>query len=143
MSTGYPVALVAEADGLRAVVRDLPEVLTWGDDEAEALANAADAIEVVLGAAMDEGRAVPEPSPPLHGERLVALPAQFAAKLAVWRLWHASGLTKSAFARLLGVTETEARRILDATHPTKLPTLEAAARALGKRLVIGVEDAAA
>jgi len=35
------------------------------------------------------------------------------------------------------------RRILDPKHPTKLPALTAALRALGKRLVVGVIDAEA
>jgi antitoxin HicB len=38
--------------------------------------------------------------------------------------------------------EKEIRRILDPKHPTKLPAMAEALRALGKRLVIGVEEAA-
>ena len=39
------------------------------------------------------------------------------------------------------VDAQQARRILDPMHPTKLVTLIAALRALGRRLVIGVEHA--
>jgi hypothetical protein len=38
--------------------------------------------------------------------------------------------------------EKEVRRILDPKHPTKLPTLTATFRALGKRLLVGVMEAA-
>lgn len=142
MSTSYPVALARDESGeLRAVFRDLPEILTWGEDEAEALAAAADALEVAVGGLMDRGRDVPPPSPPVPGEHLVVLPAQLAAKLAVWRAWRENGISKSELARRLGITETEARRILDPKHATKLPTLDAAARALGKRLVVDLEAA--
>jgi len=48
-----------------------------------------------------------------------------------------------AVARRIGKDEKEVRRILDPTHPTKLPALTAALRALGKRLVVGVTEAEA
>ncbi|NJL08185.1 MAG: helix-turn-helix domain-containing protein, partial [Methylacidiphilales bacterium] len=60
----------------------------------------------------------------------------------VWRAWRASGLSKVELARLMGVAETEVRRILDPEHATKLATLEAAARALGHRITVEVAQAA-
>ena len=45
-------------------------------------------------------------------------------------------MTKTAFARLIGRDEKEARRILDPKHATKLATLSEALHALGKRLRI-------
>ncbi len=66
-----------------------------------------------------------------------------AAKLAVLEAFAASGLSKSELARRIGKNEREARRILDPRHPTKLPALTAALRALGKRLVVGVMEAKA
>ena len=62
-----------------------------------------------------------------------------AAKLAVLDAFRASGLSKPELSRRLGRDE-EVRRILDPMHPTKLPTLRAALAALGRRLVIGVEE---
>jgi len=47
-----------------------------------------------------------------------------------------------AFARRIGKAETEAYRVLDPDHATKLASLEAALRALGKEVVISVKDAA-
>jgi hypothetical protein len=44
--------------------------------------------------------------------------------------------------RRMGKDEKEIRRILDPKHPTKLPAMVEALRALGKRLVVGVEEAA-
>jgi antitoxin HicB len=43
-------------------------------------------------------------------------------------------------ARRIGKDEKEVRRILDPKHPTKLPALTAALRALGKRLVVAVTE---
>ena len=143
MTAAYPVELRREADGdLHVYVRDLPNVVTSGADDREALDMAADAIGVVIERLIERGDDVPAPSPLREGERLVAVPAEAAAKLLVWRAWRASGLSKSALAERLRVLETEARRILDPRHGTKLGKLDAAARALGKRLVLSIEDAA-
>lgn len=50
---------------------DLEEALTSGRTEAEALANAVDALETVLEWRMEEGRSVPRPSP-ARGRPMVA-----------------------------------------------------------------------
>lgn len=136
MKTAYPVLLTATEDEVIVSCRDLPEVVTSGRTEAEAMEMAEDAIDVVVSAAMDDGRDVTEPSEPEPGEVLVNLPAQTAAKLAVWRAFLAAGISKSELARRLGVGENEARRILSPRYRTKLDRLEDAARALGARIVI-------
>lgn len=143
MKTAYPVSLTPDENGEFLVqARDLPEVLTWGRTEGEALAMAEDALAVVVSAALDDGRPVPEPSPLQPGEHLVGLPAQLGAKIAVFRAWRDSGISKSELARRLGVAENEARRILDPHYNTKLDKLDAAARALGRRLTISLDDVA-
>jgi antitoxin HicB len=52
-------------------------------------------------------------------------------------------MSKTDFAKILGKDAKEARRILDPRHPTKLITLMGALAALGKRLIVAVEDAPA
>ena len=54
--------------------RDLPECLTSGADEVEALEEAQDALEAVIAARINRGDAIPTPSEPLPGEHLVAVP---------------------------------------------------------------------
>lgn len=126
-----------DTDFVRVEVRDLPEVQTSGRTEDEALEMAADAIDVAVGWMMELGLDVPTPSPPEPGEHLVPLPAMLAAKLAVYRAFRQAGISEAELARRLGLGETEARRILDPDHPTKLDRLDKAARALGVRLVVG------
>ena len=65
-----------------------------------------------------------------------------ALKLAVIEAFIAAGISKSELGRRLGKGETEARRILDPDHPTKLVALQAALRLLGKQVVVSVRDAA-
>lgn len=137
----YAVALTREGDDIVVSVRDLPEVCTSGDDEAEALSLAADAIAAIVEHRMAKDQPLPAPSPAQPGEHLVALPAPLAAKAAVYGAWRASGMKKTELARLLGRSETEVRRILDPRYGTKLDQLDEAARALGGRLAVGFVSA--
>lgn len=136
MKTAYAVRLTPVEDEVIVSCRDLPEVVTSGRDETDALAMAEDAIDVAVSFAIDDGIEVAEPSELEPGEVLVNLPAQTAAKLAVWRAFLSAGISKSELARRLGVGENEARRILSPRYRTKLDRLEDAARALGARIVI-------
>jgi antitoxin HicB len=71
---------------------------------------------------------------------IIALPAQLAAKLAVYRTWRETGISKMALARKLGIAEGEARRILNPRYGTEHDRLEAVLAVLGDRLVIGTEQ---
>lgn len=141
MQNAYPVFVQSDDGDLVVRSRDLPELLTFGHDEAEALANAAEALEVVALTYVEKGLPLPSPSKPQEGERLVYLSAPVAAKLAVWQAFVASGLSKSELARRMGVAEGEVRRILDPDYGSKLDKLDLAARALGMRLVVSAEAA--
>lgn len=127
----------AEEDG-DIVVRsaDMPELLTAGATHQEAADLAEDALAVVLLTYLEKGQALPEPRKPKAGERLIVVPAATAAKIAVIQAFRAAGISKSELARRLEVGENEARRILDPDHPTKLDKLDAAARALGRRISV-------
>jgi antitoxin HicB len=72
---------------------------------------------------------------------LVAPQTTDVLKIAVVEAWLESGLTKSDFARALGVDEKEARRILDPDAATKANRLEDALTVLGRTLHIAVEAA--
>jgi antitoxin HicB len=132
-----------EDHGIVVSFPDVPEAITQGDDEADAYAQAEEALGLAL--LTYPARGLPLPRAKAHrGEGLVpvAVEAEVAAKLAVIEAVRASGITKSEFARRIGKDEKEARRILDPKHPTKLTTVTAALRELGQRLVIGVEPVA-
>ena len=141
MSNGYPIALNwnEEDRAYHVRCRDLPEVLTAGATKAKAFENATDALVVAIAGRIEDEDLIPAASKPHRGERLIALPAQLAAKLAVYRAWRETGITKEELARKLGIAEGEARRILDPRYGTKLDRLESALAALGHRLVIDTE----
>jgi antitoxin HicB len=134
----YPLSFVADGDEVVVRSRDFPELLTAGDTEEEAADLAEDALEVVALTYLEKGLPLPPASRPAKGERIVFLPAQVLAKIAVVLAWRQSGISKSELARRMGVAENEARRILDPNYGTKLDKLDAAARALGRHLVVGL-----
>jgi antitoxin HicB len=122
---------------------DVPEVITQGSGKTDARAMAEEALGLGLLTYLARGKTLPKPR--ARGRELVdivVLP-DVAAKLAVLESFAAAGITKTELARRIGRDEKEVRRILDPKHPTKLPALTAALRALGKRLVIGVTEAEA
>lgn len=131
----YPARFTVEADGSIAVgFRDLPEALTCGDNLDEALAEASDCLDVALSYRITRSQDVPLPSPTRRGERLIAPPAQTAAKLALYVSQRAAGLSNVALAKRLGCDEKAVRRLLDPRHASRLDRLADAIRATGGRL---------
>jgi antitoxin HicB len=122
---------------------DVPEAISQGRGEADARAMAEEALGLTLLAYLRRGAPLPKPRARGRGLVDVAVAPEVAAKLAVLESFAQAGITKSELARRIGKDEKEVRRILDPKHPTKLPALTAALRALGKRLVVGVTEAEA
>lgn len=141
----YYAKFEPDEGGFLVTFPGLPEAITGGADEAEAFANAQDALEIVLLTYVEKGQPLPpEATPPLDGARYerIAVSAAASAKLAFIEAFHASGLTRTALAGKLGKAENEVRRMLDPFHATKLQSLDDALHVLGKRLVVSVEEIA-
>jgi antitoxin HicB len=126
----------AEEGGFIVTCRDLPEVVTQGDDLEHALAQAADAMDEAFAGRIKRGDAFPVASTPKRAEHVVAPPAEMVAKAALYTVLKSSGVSKQELAHRLGIDEKEVRRLLDPRHGSKLPRLDDAVRALGGRLVI-------
>ena len=139
----YRVTLKRASNGtVIATFADVPEAHTVGNDKAQALARAPDALETALAIYVDERRDLPSPTRPRKGQRAVALPAMAAAKLAIYQAMRDQGVTQVELASRIGCDPKDVRRLLDLTHRSRLDRLEAALKALGKRLVVEVLDAA-
>jgi len=138
----YPVILEADDNGtLLVTCPDLPEVTTWGEDEADALQRAADAIEEALAARISHRDDIPEPTA-ASGRPVPSLPPLTIAKVALYRTAHASGTTKAELGRRLGWHAPQIDRLFDLRHHSKIEQIDQALRALGKRLVVSVQDSA-
>ena len=122
--------------------RDIPEAITQGSGEKDALWQAADCLEEAIAGRIADGREIPRASRARRRERLIPLPAPMAAKAALYLAMREAGMTNVQLARKLGCDEREVRRMLNPRHPTKLPRINEALDALGRRLVVSVEEAA-
>ncbi|MDP1527581.1 MAG: hypothetical protein Q8M20_17390 [Rhodocyclaceae bacterium] len=138
----YPVLLTAAPDGGYIVTcRDLPQLITQGEDEADALEQAVDAMDEVFATYMIEGLSFPNPSKAKRREHLVSPLAEAMAKAALYVAMREAGISKQQLAKRLGVDEKEVRRLLDPHYGSKLPRIAQAIQVLGQRLVIGLEPA--
>jgi len=139
----YPVKLSKDTNGtLLVTVPDIPGAATFGNDVADALRRAADAIASMLQARIADREDIPAPSAPKRGQKMVTLPAIVAAKLALYQAMIETGTRKSDLARKLGVHGPQVDRLLDLDHDSRLDQIENAARALGKEMHIELRPAA-
>ena len=121
--------------------RDVPEAITQGKGQKDALWQAADCLEEAIAGRLADGREIPAASRASRGERLIPVPAPMAAKAALYLAMEETGITNVRLAQKLDCDEKEVRRMLDPRHPTKLPRIKDALEVLGKRLVVSVEAA--
>jgi antitoxin HicB len=139
----YPAVLdSAEGDdaGYTVTFRDLPEAITEGDTEEQALRMAEDVLASALSYYAEQGKALPRPSAPKRGDRLVFLPTLIQAKLALWIRMGELGMTKADLADRLGVDHKAARRLMKLDHGSRIENVDAALNALGKRLSVRVDE---
>ena len=127
-------------DTLLVTSPDFPEMTTFGDDEADALRHAADAMETVIVGRMLDREPIPHPGP--IGRHSVVLPTQTALKVELYRAMLADGLRKADMARLLGWHPPQVDRLLDLRHASRLDQIEGAFRALGRSIEFEISKAA-
>lgn len=141
MEFQYLANVDADPDGGYLVTfADVPEAVTHGVDMNDAMRSASEALGLALRGYLVEGRELPHPAA-TEGVP-VSVDAEDALKLAVIIAFNEAKISKTELARRLHKTETEARRILDPDHGTKLGQMQDALRALGKTIVISVREAA-
>lgn len=128
----YPATFTpADEGGFVVTFRDIPEAITQGDDEAEALDMARDVLITAMDFYFEDRRAVPAPSPALEGERLVSLPVSVWAKVLLLNRMIEQRIRPADLAREMGIKPQEVTRLLDLTHATKIDTIVDALAALG------------
>lgn len=139
----YPVILGRDDnDTILVSFPDFPEAHTYGEDETDAIARAQDALATAIDAYIRDKREIPLPSAKMTRWR-VTMPALVEAKVGLYEAMRAQNVRKAELARRLDWHLPQVDRLLAMTHGSKLEQLEAAFGALGKRLVVSVEDAPA
>jgi antitoxin HicB len=141
MRYAYPYELLPQPEGgFTVTFPDVPEAITQGDTEKEAAKMAEDALVTALSFYIDRAEPLPPPSP-AHFRPLAYVPPLVAAKLALHDAMLAAGVSNVALARQLGTDEKTVRRLRDPLHQSRINQVDAALRALGKRIGIVVEAA--
>jgi len=139
LEAAWPVDLItAEEGGYIVNFSDMPNGWSQSEDRAEALAQAEDLLEEIVLGRMAYGEEVPLPSA-ADGRPTVTLPPLTAAKLEAYRAMCAAGLNKKQLAERLGWQPSQVTRLFDGRHASRLDQIEAALRALGRRLVVSSE----
>jgi antitoxin HicB len=131
----YPATFTpAEEGGFVITFRDIPEAISQGDDEAEALDMAADVLLTVMDFYFEDRRPVPMPSAPQEGERMIPLPLSAVSKVLLLNEMLTQDVGPSELARRMGTSKQEANRLTDLKHATKIDRIADAMAALGREL---------
>jgi len=138
---GFPARLAPDEEG-RLVVHfpDLPEALTDGADEAEALAEAADCLSEALAGRINRGEDIPPPSRLRRGQHWVSPDPTMALKGALYSALRVRKMTIADLARRVGIDDRKAARLIDPRAASNLTSLEAALSALGYAIAIEVHE---
>lgn len=134
----YPARFTPETGGFVVTFRDIPEAITQGDDEADAIVMAKDVLLSSMEIYFDEKRKVPSPSPARRGERLIPLPASVSAKVLLLNEMLTQGVIPSELARRMDTTRQEINRLIDLGQATKIDRIEEAMGALGRELELSL-----
>jgi antitoxin HicB len=134
MSFAYPVDLEEEKPGLWiAIMPDVPGAHTQGDNRADALRHAVDALESALAHVVDSNLDLPQPSP-ARGRPAVVPRVRATLKLHIYDAMRRRNVRKAELARRLKVKPFQIERLLDLMHNSTIDQLDAALRALGVRI---------
>ena len=134
----YPVTLTPDDGTLLVTFADVPEAITFGANEGEALLNAVDALETGLSFSVDARKPLPAISRPKRGQKTVRPSALECAKLGVYQAMTDQGIKKAELARRLGWHMPQVDRLFDLRHASRMDQIEAAAAALGRHIEVTV-----
>ncbi len=135
----YPVELRKDTNGtLLVTFPDFPEAATVGEDRADALARAVDALETAIQGRMSDREPIPKPG---KGYRhYVDLPTQAAIKVLLYGRMLKQGVSKTQMARNLRLHRPQVDRLLDLRHSSRLEQLDAALATLGAKVTVRLDD---
>ena len=132
----YPITLTPDTNdgGFVVTFVDIPEAITQGDTQAQALGAAKDALESALDFYFEDKRAVPPPSKAKRGQHVVELAASLSAKVLLLNEMVTQNVRPAELARRLNTSPQEVNRLTNVKHTTRIDGIAAALRALGKHL---------
>lgn len=139
MMLNYPVDFIPDDGTVMATFPDIPGARTFGEDEADALANAVGALETMICAIISDREDIPVPSP-ARGRPTVAPSLLGALKIAVYQAMRGRGWRKADLARAMGLNPRQIDRLLDLRHGSTVAQLEQALAVCGKRAEVETRE---
>ena len=138
----YPAKIEQDLAGFYLVTfPDFPEAANDARSLNGAMEEAIDCLEEAVAGRMKRSEHIPTPSPPMTGTVPITLPTLYAMKAALYLALREAQLSRTALAAKLGKDEKEVQRLLDPEHVTRISSIEAALRPIGKRVQVVVDDA--
>lgn len=138
MDIRFPATVEEQRDGTFLVqFLDLPDTFTEGQTKEEALFNSVEVLSAMLAWKLENSNEIPAPTQKVKGAYYIAPDAKTQAAILL-RLARGER-SLSELARALETSWPAAKRLEDPTHWPSLKTLDRAAAALGKRLVLTLE----
>jgi len=135
----YPAQFESAIEGGFVVTfRDIPEAISQGENETEAMEMAKDALVTAFDFYFDDKRPIPKPSKARVGERLIEVPPSIVAKVLLLNEMLNQKVKPAELARRMSVKPQEVQRLINLTHTTKIDTIAVALAALGKQLDLRV-----
>jgi antitoxin HicB len=138
MDVLYPATIEECEEGAYLVqFVDFPEAYTDGKTHEEAVYNASEVLTLTIAGRFDEGIPIPEPSKDIVGAIYVSPDAKTQAALLLKRARADKSLAE--LARVLETSWDAAQRLENPKHWSSLRSIDRAAAALGKRLVLSLK----
>jgi antitoxin HicB len=129
--------------GFVATFPDLNHGATQGETIEEAIDMAEDLLRSIVSELMKGGEKLPRPLK-YRGKnhRLISLHALQSAKVELYSAFRVSGVKKAELARRIGIPKTNIERLFDLDHASRFDQIEAAFRAIGKKIEVRISNAA-
>ncbi|MBB6144874.1 antitoxin HicB [Silvibacterium bohemicum] len=132
----YPINIKADGKFFLVTFPDIPEAITQGKTQEEAVKVAAAALETALDFYFEGSRAIPLPSRVKKGQEFVELPTSVAAKVLLLNEMIRQKVRPAELARRLRTTPQEVNRLTNIRHTSRIDGIANAMRALGKTLEV-------
>lgn len=135
----YPARVESNNEGgFIARFLDVPEAMTEAWDLEELKNNARDALISAIDFYIEDRRAFPVGSTAKSGDIAIELPASVVAKILLLNTMVQSNVRPADLARKMNIKPQEVTRLTDIRHATKIDTIQAALRALGRELILEI-----
>lgn len=122
----YPVILTPDDnDTIMVTLVDVPEAVTFGADENEALCHATDALETALAGYIVDRRDIPAASP-ADGRPTVTTTLLGSLKLAAYTAMRERGWRKADLAKAMALNPRQIDRLFDLRHQSTVAQIEQA-----------------